>query len=496
MRVSSVNSVLTYPIISKNNQAVPQSEYNAVSFCAGGDHYQRVAEKKEELTKDMDFLEKLFGGNRQAEKEAERLVREEDWSRELELEKLKAEKEVNKTNAAQMNAYTQEIIRNSQLTSQRIAALEEAQRGHIQYEQEMFKSLQETTRMVNQALENFTSLVADMQKYKAESDANMRALLEQMQQAQKENNKMWIDILKKQTSEYRTKSETEYKEKTEEVERIKRMEEMYKKMHDIKTQKGFGKVGGYQKEKDCLITEVGNTIIAERSGHPANVPGGILFYGPQGNGKTLFANAFAEQLDCHKASIVLDVDEVANMTQLKKILEKAEEDYNADGRRTIIIIDEFDDFVMKHSRAESQLKSIMDNISQGYHATIFATTNFPEKLDDILIRAGRFDIKVPIAPADAEDTAEIVKFYAGDFADESVKYDEIAAEFLKCRPDEAYSNAKIESIIKSVISEARAMGKNKISAKDLFAKIRESGADISKEAMSKFADNIILMKRR
>ena len=93
------------------------------------------------------------------------------------------------------------------------------------------------------------------------------------------------------------------------------------------------------------------------------------------------------------------------------------------------------------------------------------------------------------------NTIDIVKHYAQDFADSTVNFEKVAEELVSVQPNEAYSNAKIESVIKKLVTEMTELGKTKFSHTDIMNKIKEFGADISKDALNKFADQIILMKK-
>ena len=259
-------------------------------------------------------------------------------------------------------------------------------------------------------------------------------------------------------------------------------------MHETNTAKGFGKIAGYKAEKEDLLTQIGNSIIAEKSGQPAEIPNGILFYGPKGNGKTLFAKSFAEQLDCNHIKVNVDVDDMENARNIKNAAKQAKEHFEKTGIRTIIQIDEFDGFLPFESdnRFRAYMKDLLDNISTKYHATIFATTNYPEKIDDIVLRPGRFSVAIPLSPANKENTLDIVKHYVKGFADDTVNCEKITDELIKVQPEEAYSNAKIKFIIKNLISDIVEKGKKAFNHNELLDCIKKSAPDISKKTLTEF----------
>ncbi len=494
MRISPITSVTVNQTRTTTNHSYPVKR-SQITFGIS-EHERRIEEKVKEKTKDMSWVERnLLGGKSKARTSAEREVEKEDLARDKELLVQKTINEETKKRVADQMAFATKIEQLRQQDTARIAALEDAQRGHIQWQREMYESSQQTTRMISEQISSFANIMKEMQAMRSESERTTQELIKQLIEAKNTNNKSMEEELNRMKDELRKEFEQKYKIKAEEAEKTKHMDEMFRKMHETNAGKGFGKVGGYQKEKDVLITQIGNSIISEKSGQPTEIPNGILFYGPKGNGKSLFARAFAEQLGCHNVKIELDIDEATNLRNLKEAAKKAQENFEKDGTRTIIRIEEFDDFAPKNSRIVAPLKSFMDDVSQKYHATIFATTNFPENIDDILLRNGRFSVKVPLAPANKSNTTDIVKHYAEKFADATVNYEKIAEELVSVQPNEAYSNAKIETIIKGLISEITEKGKKTFSHTELLGKIKEFGADISKQALEKFADQIIYMRK-
>ncbi len=504
-----INSVSTFPLQQINRGTNPKYHANIQISFGISEHERRVKERTNDLTKNMGFIDKhIFGGKSKARQEAEKQIEAEDLNRDKELIRQATINEETKKRLADQARYTEQIsILNAQ-NSARMAALEQAQEQHIQWQKEMYEKTEQTTQIIMQQVENFANIMKEVQAMSAESNRLQSELFKELLAARETNNKSWQEEVEKMKEELRKEYEEKYREKTEGAKRSQFVYEMYEKMHKTNSQKGFGSVAGYQKEKDVLLTHIGNSIIAERSGQPADVPNGILFYGPKGNGKSLFAKAFAEQLDCHHTKIELDIDEATNWKNLKAAAQKAQENFEKDGKRTIIRIEEFNDFAPKDSKIVSVLKSFMDDVSQKYHATIFATTNFPEKIDDILLRSGRFNVKVALAPADKKNVIEILKYYGKDFADESVNFEELAEEIVKVQPEAAFSNAKIKAIIRGLV-EGQVGPENtnnsfvfedfvkkgcKISQREIMENIKKMGADISKVALDKFLEQIKYVK--
>lgn len=496
MRISTINTITTRPI-NRNVKNKNLYANNQITFGIS-EHDRRIKERQADLTKNMGWCDKyLFGGNSKARTEAERQIEKEDLARDKELIRQVTINEESKKRIAQQAEYTARINKLNEDNSMRMAVLEKAQNEHIQWQKDMFVQTQKTNLMIMQQIENFTTLMKEMQAMRAEADKAQGELLKQLLEARNTNNKTMEEEIKRMREELRNEFEAKYKPKTEEAERIKKMEEMYKKMHETNSTKGFGNVAGYEAEKEMLLRQVGNSIIAERSGQLATIPNGILFYGPKGNGKTLFAKSFAEQLDCNHIKVNVDVDYMENAKNLKKAINQAKEHFEKTGVRSIIQIDEFDGFlpIDSDNRFKAYMKDVLDNISEQYHATIFATTNYPEKIDDIVIRPGRFSVAIPLAPANKTNASDIVKHYIKGFADNSVNCEEIADELVKVQPKEAYSNAKIKYLIKALISDIVEKGKKTFNHQELLECIKTSAPDISKNALTEFLAQHNLMKK-
>jgi transitional endoplasmic reticulum ATPase len=152
----------------------------------------------------------------------------------------------------------------------------------------------------------------------------------------------------------------------------------------------------------------------------ARRPQGILMYGPPGTGKTMLARALANEIGATFREIrtpeILDKWLGASERNIKRIF--------GDARRyrtpTVLLFDEFDSIIgyaAGGSDAASQavnavagiFKQEMNNlIEHNPNVIVVATTNFPHRVDDSLIRSGRFDVKLAIPLPDETGRADII----------------------------------------------------------------------------------------
>ncbi|GLI02507.1 ATP-binding protein [Phytohabitans aurantiacus] len=152
----------------------------------------------------------------------------------------------------------------------------------------------------------------------------------------------------------------------------------------------------------------------------ARRPQGILLYGPPGTGKTMLARALAAEIGATFREIrtpeILDKWLGGSERNIKRIFR--------DARRyrepTVMLFDEFDSIISyagagmdAASQAINAVAGIFkqemnDLIEDNPNVIVVATTNFPERVDDSLIRSGRFDIKLAIPRPDHSGRAQII----------------------------------------------------------------------------------------
>lgn len=153
----------------------------------------------------------------------------------------------------------------------------------------------------------------------------------------------------------------------------------------------------------------------------ARRPQGILMYGPPGTGKTMLSRALANEIGATFREIrtpeILDRWLGGSERNIKRIFREARR-YR---EPALILFDEFDTIISyagEGGDAASQainavagiFKQEMNNlIEDNPNVIVVATTNFPHRVDESLIRSGRFDIKLAIPLPDAATRAEIFR---------------------------------------------------------------------------------------
>jgi len=175
-----------------------------------------------------------------------------------------------------------------------------------------------------------------------------------------------------------------------------------------------------------LVAELRQIAVSFR--HPeamarwgARRPQGILMYGPPGTGKTMLSRALANEIGA-------DFREIRTPEILDKWLGGSERNIKQifrDARRyrvpTLILFDEFDSIISyagsggdAASQAINAVAGIFkqemnDLIEANPNVIVVATTNFPHRVDDSLIRSGRFDVKLSVPKPDEASRTEIFR---------------------------------------------------------------------------------------
>lgn len=200
------------------------------------------------------------------------------------------------------------------------------------------------------------------------------------------------------------------------------------------------------------------------------LPKGILLVGPPGTGKTLLARAVAGEADVpfYYAS-GSEFDEMfvgVGASRIRNLFREAKSNAPC-----VIFIDELDSVGGKriespmhpYSRQTiNQLLAEMDGFKPNEGVIIIGATNFPEALDNALIRPGRFDMQVTVPRPDVKGRTEILKWYL-----KKIKVDSAVEAEVIARGTVGFSGAELENLVNQAALKAAVDGKDMVTMKEL-----------------------------
>ena len=153
----------------------------------------------------------------------------------------------------------------------------------------------------------------------------------------------------------------------------------------------------------------------------AKVPKGVLLHGPPGTGKTLLAKAVAHesgaQFFAQSASSFVEMFAGLGAARIRRLFAIARKHEPA-----IIFIDELDavggrrgsDISGEKDQTLNQLLVEMDGFASSGRVVVIAASNLLEKLDPALLRPGRFDRQVFVAPPDVRGREGVLAVHTRD----------------------------------------------------------------------------------
>ncbi|KAK6302301.1 hypothetical protein J4Q44_G00266560 [Coregonus suidteri] len=114
----------------------------------------------------------------------------------------------------------------------------------------------------------------------------------------------------------------------------------------------------------------------------------------------------------------------------------------------------------------NQLLAEMDGFKPNEGVIIIGATNFPEALDNALIRPGRFDMQVTVPKPDVKGRTEILNWYL-----RKIKVDPDIEAGIIARGTVGFSGADLENLVNQAALKAAVDGKDMVTLKELdFAK--------------------------
>ena len=191
-----------------------------------------------------------------------------------------------------------------------------------------------------------------------------------------------------------------------------------------KTDVTFNDVAGLDEEKNELLEIVDFLKNPKKyTEMGAKIPRGILLYGKPGTGKTLIAKAIAGEASVPFISMsgseFIEMFAGLGASRVRKLFEKAKKISPC-----IVFIDEIDAIgerrtngvgaETENNQTLNQLLVEMDGFESDETVIVLAATNRPEMLDKALLRPGRFDRQITIAPPDLRGREAILKIHAAN----------------------------------------------------------------------------------
>lgn len=225
----------------------------------------------------------------------------------------------------------------------------------------------------------------------------------------------------------------------EDVDTVLKVKSDEKDEKKIKTQKakgkGFDAIAGMNELKAQLKLDVIDALNnpEEYAKFGLTIPNGMLLYGPPGCGKTFFAKHFAEEVGSNFMQVNPGTlkSRYVNATEenISKMFQEAEK--NAP---TIIFIEEISGlFPSRDSDAHEMSKNAVEAMLAEMDRTgekgifVLCATNYPDKIDAALLRAGRLDKKFYLPPPDFEARKAMFEMYLKPRPiDFGIDYDKLA----------------------------------------------------------------------
>ncbi|BAZ37338.1 putative ATPase [Calothrix sp. NIES-4101] len=209
----------------------------------------------------------------------------------------------------------------------------------------------------------------------------------------------------------------------------------------------FSQVKGLSEEKEKLT----KLLQLQSKGHKSAV-GGILFYGLPGCGKTLLANAFANESGRYffkfSPADIVSVWIGQSQKNIRDIFAQAKKK-----APSVLFIDELDSigFNRNEDNAHTDQKATINqllielNNIQDSDVIVIAATNYLSGIDSALKRSGRLDWKIPIFPPNQEERADLFQHYLSAInVNKSVNFEILAEKSTR------FTSSDIELVCREV----------------------------------------------
>lgn len=181
-------------------------------------------------------------------------------------------------------------------------------------------------------------------------------------------------------------------------------------------------IAGYDEVKEELL-EIVDFLKNPSKYHQmgAKIPKGVLFMGPPGTGKTMFAKAVARDANVKfiytSGSEFVEKFSGVGASRVRELFDEAKKDNTP----SIIFIDEIDAIGGQRTvsgldgekdKTLNQLLVEMDGFEENKNIIVIAATNRKDMLDSALLRPGRFDRQITIGLPNEKERLEILNIHS------------------------------------------------------------------------------------
>ncbi len=220
------------------------------------------------------------------------------------------------------------------------------------------------------------------------------------------------------------------------------------------------------------------------------VGGGILMYGPPGNGKTYIAKAVAGELDAAFFNVNASQIKDKYVGETEKNLQRLFDEARAH-ERSVLFLDEVDHLLAKRGNRKvgtvAQFLSLTDGLLKNTNCMlVLAATNKPWILDEAVVRPGRLGTHIYVGPPDASAREAIIALNMKEvpFADDMSLAD-ITAQ------TDGYSGADIAELCdrakRSALNrQLTSSGEEQVGMEDFAAALEKVRPSITQDLLKQF----------